>query len=623
MQSVVRTGDRREGSALAAMLAVAVLLSGIIYSTTLVSSVEVRDARRGLDRVRALALAEGGIERAVAVLAGAMSKTASFDPLYGVRALFDNGSGGFQAYTPFSDFAITDDGREVGRITVTMTALARDDGLDVTIRSTGFAGTAPAAPRRTVESVVRVETEPAKVFDNSYFINNWGWFYGNTIYCNGNARSNGQFDAGGYAPTITGQPTYDKLVWNGGDADLQGYRDDNGDGLQDGNDGGVFSGWDIVNVANVQGNGGKAANQHDFEERVPMPNLSDLTQYETLAKSEGGSIKIGGNLVSNAVYGDEPGERQNLYLIGTPSEPIEIDGTVVVRQNVIIAGVVKGQGAIYSGGNIYVPNNLTYADPPTTARPAGNTEAETEQWLETNKDKDLLGLFARENVVVGDHTNSTWRSYVGWWLGHPANASKEDAGEDQIPNTAAGKDGIPGTADDDVLEGDGQFTTQKYTQQDADLGLIPPGKSVNDPIPGTGEDIDGDGVFDDTIGLAQLDLPGPVNSATWGGNVPPGGNVNYSSIASLAIDRLDGVFYTNHAFAWLTVPSTPINVNGAIVSRNESIIYGGPGIHMNYDCRLLGGNSGMASGFLPRTPAPIRTLSWRILDEHAAQGGVN
>ena len=53
------------------------------------------------------------------------------------------------------------------------------------------------------------------MFDYGYFINNWGWFYGNTIECYGNARSNGQFDVHGYSPTVTGQPVYDDVAWNG------------------------------------------------------------------------------------------------------------------------------------------------------------------------------------------------------------------------------------------------------------------------------------------------------------------------------------------------------------------------------------------------------------------------
>ena len=46
------------------------------------------------------------------------------------------------------------------------------------------------------------------------------------------------------------------------------------------------------------------------------------------------------------------------------------------------------------------------------------------------------------------------------------NTSAEDSGVDRIPSTAVGKDGITGTADDDVLEGDGSWTVECYTSQD-------------------------------------------------------------------------------------------------------------------------------------------------------------
>ncbi len=617
----IQPSSAEKGNVLVGTLVATILVGGLVFSSTMLARSEVKDSKLALDRTKALTIAEAGVEQAIHHFRSAIKKTAFKDPFLGVKALFDDGLGGYKAYAPYDAEALMDGSNKVGEFSVTATAADRDGGLDITISSTGFF---PAAPKNlvgqesrisqvTVQAVIRLDTQPSKVFDYSYFINNWGWFYGSTIYCNGNAASNGQFDVAGYSPTVTGQPTYEGIAWSGSNADLQGYRDDNGDGLQDGKDGGVFSGWDIVGVQNLQGEGGKAKNQHDFQEKIEMPNLSDLTQYEEKAKSSGGSITIGGTVVSNAVYGDEAGEKQHLYLHGTSAKPIEIKGTVVVRGDVLITGVIKGQGAIYSGGNVFIPNNLSYANPPSTKRPADGTESATESWISANKDKDFVGLFAKENIVLGDYTNSYWQSYVGNWLGDPMNSSKEDAGEDQIPNTKNGRDALPGTADDDVLEGDGIWTTEKYTAADQALGLIPPGKNVGDPIPGTGEDIDGDGVYDPTLTVADLKVKDPLTKSNWGGNIPAAGVPNYSSIASIQMTNLDGVFYTNHAFAWLTVPGSPINVNGSIVSRNESIIYGGS-IHMNYDARVLGGKDGVAGDLLPVTPQRIQILSWQIIE---------
>jgi hypothetical protein len=617
---------RERGSALMGILVLAMVIGGLLYATSMTSTTELADSRRGLDRVKVLYIAEAGVERAINQLRAASRKTAFVDPLMGVRALFADGAGGYRAWAPYDAEDVLDGTARIGEFDVTMTAADRAGGVDVTITSTGFMPAAPAslprgvpAPRSlTVRSTVHLTTLPSKVFDSGYFLNNWGWFYGSSIFCRGNARSNGQFDSAGYAPTLTGQATYDGLSFSGSDARLEGYRDDNADGAHDGKDGGIFSGWDIVGVQNVVGEGAKAKNQHEFQEQVEMPNLSDLTLHEQKAASSGGQIHIGSTLVSDEVYGDEGGEKQNLYLVGTASAPVKITGTVVVRGSVIIKGVITGQGSIVSGGNIHIPDNLVYKNAPAAARPASPSQADTEAWLTTNKDKDFVGLFARENIVLGDHTNSTWRSYVGSWLGSAMNESKEDAGEDGIPHTRAGRDGVLGTADDDVLEGDGVFTTERYTSADQALGLIPAGKAVGDRIPGTGEDIDGDGQYDPRLTVSDLDFKVPLTTSYWGGNMPALGILSYSLVASLAMTRVDGVFFTNHAFAWLSVPTSPIHVNGALVSRNESIVYGGPGLNFNYDCRLLGGAQGLGADWLPRTMAPIATLSWAVMDARQA-----
>lgn len=606
----------QSGNALAVVLVACITISGFLFASLVSTAAGLRRSVQSLDSVRTSALAQAGVERTMALLRSAAKKYNTINPLDGIKALFAAGP-----YVPFVAEAMVVDGQSLGEYTVSVTAVDNgSEGLDVTIDSTGYYPVAPvhtaagaARPRRqSLRVSLYVGLEKSRVFDNGYFINNWGWFYGSNMNCRGNARSNGQFDVAGYRPMIGGQPTYDSLSWAGGTASLSGYRDDNGDGLLDGGDGGIFSGWDIVAASAVRGAGGLAANQHEFEAPVEMPNLTNLSMYEAKATASGSYVKAGATTLFTGVYGDDAGEKQNLYLIGTAANPIEIHGSVVVRGNVVIAGVIKGQGAIYSGGNVYVPNNLTYENPPTTNRPVDNTQAATETWLSANKDKDFVALLARENVVVGDHTNATWRSYVSRWLGDAMNKSAEDSGEDGIPNTRAGKDGVVGTEDDDVLEGDSVFTVQTYTELDEALGLIPPGLGVGSVIPGSGEDIDGDGVHDDTLSLADLDLPASLDTTNWGGTIT--GPVTYSSIASTAMTRLDGACYTNHAFAWLTLPASDINLNGAIVSRNESIVYGGPSLNFNYDCRLLGGSTSLIGEMLPRTLSDMQVQAWMMLD---------
>ncbi|MCY2959634.1 MAG: hypothetical protein NTY35_05650 [Planctomycetota bacterium] len=609
--------DSERGSAIVGVLVVLVGIMGIVYATGTTSVVEVRDSRKAIDGVRASYLAEAGAERGVQFLEQAVKNTNMISPLNGLTSLFAGGD----TITPFIGEGVMNDGNRVGGYTVRMTRVATTTAsITIAIEATGYFPDAPSAlPEgqevsewRAVRSTVRYSLAPSEVFDYAYFINNWGWFYGNTIRAFGNARSNGQFDCAGYAPTITGTPIYDSVAWSGSSANLAGYNDDNGNGLTDGNDGGTFAGWDIVGAQNVQGNGGQASNQHDFQDKIEMPNLSDLTQYEANAIASNSSITIDGVTVSNAVYGDQPGEKQNLYLVGTTAKPIVLNGPVVVRGDVLISGVVTGQGAIYSGRNVYCPKSVTYKNGPATPRPANNSEAATEAWMSANANKDFLGLFAREHIVVGDYTDGTWQAYVNQWMSDPLNASAEDAGADGIPNTLAGRDGILGTADDDVLEGDGIFTIEHYTEEDAALGLIPAGKSVGDAIPGTGEDIDGDGVYDPQATMAQIPVQNPLNPTNWGNLSST--IASYSSIASLRATKLDAVFYTNHAFCWLVLGSEAARINGGLVSRNESIIYGTPFMDVNQDARMLGHSSSKFANLLPRTVQPMEVLRWVQLD---------
>ncbi len=595
------------------------LLVGLVFATTAFSVVDLKESKDSLDQVRARYVAQAGVEDAVRFLQNAVKKTSFHDPLLGLHNIFK--SGGTVRYKIAQ--ALMDGSRKMGEYSVTMTGAEDPEGMNVTIRSTGYLPQAPqnlpAGKRmkawQALQVTVRFETGPSQVFNYGYFINNWGWFYGSSIICNGNVRSNGQFDAAYYRPTVTGQPLYDKVEWAGGKAVLSGYHDDNGDGLMDGNDGGIFAGWDILRSGNVRGNGGKPSNQHDFQDQVPMPNLTDLSQYEAKAIAEGGHVDIGGSHVLDAVTGDDPGEKPNVYLHGTLANPIRIHGKVIIRGNVIISGYITGQGAIYAGGNIYIPDSIHYVNPPTSPRPASNKKEDTEAWLTQNWNKDFVGFFARENIAVGNHENSTWRRYVDHWMRSSMNKSEEDAGEDGIPNTRKGKDGIAGTEDDDVLEDDNVFTVERYSALDAHLGLIPPGKSVGDPIPGTGEDIDGDGVYDPTTSLANdIDFKDPLDPAHWGGNMPPGG-INYNDVASVHANHLDGVFYTNHSFCWFVTNSHDAVINGALVSRNENIIYGTPHMYINYDCRLLGGGAGAVQEFLPKVVKPVEFLRWEVLSK--------
>ncbi len=635
----MRMLSKESGSALAILPVSLIMAVGLVVATLSMSTSNVVDTYRETRRIQAYYMAKAGIERQVFDLKLLTQTAVLVDPFKGIedfhnKKTYDNGVQ-LKPFPPppLQEALLGPTGEPVLAATEllnngvvlpgTFDVSMRIEGFDaanpgnmsssrrfVTIRSTGWvpAKGAPDAVSHTIETTILVELSSSEVFDYAYFVNNWGWFYGNTIVANGNVRSNGQFDAGGYRPAVNGSPRY--LGANG--SDLYGYIDDNNDGARDGKDGGVYAGWDIVGASSIGGMGGiqkdgEYINQHDYDGQIDMPNLTDLALYEQHGIATGASVSIGGTQIVDAVYGDDPGESGHLVLIGTSSNPIEINGTVVVRGSLIIKGVVQGQGVIYSGGNVYVADDVTYANPPSTVRPSGTTELEFESWLQNNESADALGLFAREHVVLGDYTNGSWRSYVNSWMNSSLNKSEEDAGEDGIPNTSAGLDGIPGTSDDDLLEGDNNWSVDTYSSLHESLGQIPPGSAVGDPIPGTGEDIDGDGAYDGPFHLSEFDLPVSLNSGQWGGNLP-GGTSSFNQIATRNIANFDAAMYTNHALAGLIFAwGDRVKFNGCVVSRNEAIVYGANGLDVNHDVRLIGGGDNFGY-YLPRTFKDIRFM---------------
>jgi len=605
-----RTGNERGGILIIALIMV-VIVASLCLASVLVTHSDMRQADFLVHRTQALYVAQAGIEDVIRELTSMRSVSRLDNPF----AWYDTLAG--QALR--SGSWLTKDGVSVGQYDVNVTQVNAVDQWtrDVLLRASGYVSSEADArvAARTIDAVVRVSVGRSEVFDYVYFINNWGWYYGATILANGNVRSNGQFDGGNYSATLNAIPRFEKLSGS----EFTGYRDD----------GGIFSGWNVIQTSNMRGDvnalwtqadadAGKCPQEevgqkksiHSYQQPIPMPNLTDLTMYESLAKAKGSYIKVGSTVVANSVLGDDAGEKQNLYLSGTTSAPIEVHGPVVVRGSVIISGVVKGQGSIYSGGNVYVPKNLTYKTPPS-ATPTDPTKTQMESWITSNGSADALGLFARKHVVVGDYTNSSWQSYVSSWVNDSRNESKEDAGQDGIPNTRKGRDGILHTADDDVLENDGAWTTERYTTSHQSQGVIPPGKNVGDAIAGTGEDINGDGLYTPRCAMSEFNIPASLTSTNWAGNVPSG-TPSYSSISTTSgLTRLDAAFYTNHHIAMLTTATGQDMVfNGCIVSRNESIIYATNRLILNYDYRLL--DEGESFGFyLPKVWRPVELVFWK------------
>ena len=130
-----------------------------------------------------------------------------------------------------------------------------------------------------------------------------------------------------------------------------------------------------------------------------FPQIENLDYYKGLASNyDGGNgstlsggtittVPTGSDYASGAVNVGSINQSYagNVILTGTPGNCIQLNGPLVVDGDLIIRGCVEGQGSLYAGGNVYVPDSVTYND-------ASN---------------DKLAFAAGGNIVIGDYRDTS------------------------------------------------------------------------------------------------------------------------------------------------------------------------------------------------------------------------
>ena len=512
---------KKEGSILIFFYLVLIVFSILLANFLTRSIVENRAALRQRELLQAYYLAEAGINEVK-------------------RGLFDTFRQIYPHPTP-SDFSwfdtLPDPDKYTlpvnatlstvrgGRYTVNITNVTSlSEGRDVTFVSEAWVGNTS----KRITAVVRYGLRPSRVFDYAYFINNYGWFWGGGIRSQGDIRSNGDFSFWDN-PTVNGDIYASINPELGANGDISGnsrhddisyYRnhadstarptnptaDEEGCEYPDGYDG--------------------SSKRFSHSEMLNMPYLGDLNYYKSLAISQGGTIKQGGVTLVNGVLDD------NIVLIGTEDNPIEVNGPVVVTGDVLIKGVVTGQGTIYSGRNTHIIGDITYKNPPVWPKPDTDPDTTDAQ----NAEKDFLGLSAKGNIIVGDYTRNDWQTVIEDYIKPPfTKAYKVDPSDSDIGYVQ-------------YYVGDDPYFNGDYTAFDG------------------GKKIDGEkrrfyeSSFSDSY-------------------------VHSIAEPSNKIHRVDAVTYTNHLFSGRVGSFT---MNGSIVARDEAIVYSGS-ITMNYDIRVKKG----------------------------------
>jgi len=81
----------------------------------------------------------------------------------------------------------------------------------------------------------------------------------------------------------------------------------------------------------------------------------------------------------------------NIFLIGTESDPLVIEGSVFVDGDIMIKGNVQGEGQVYASGNIYFLGDTTYND------------ANGDFGTASNSDSNLVAYAAGGTIQIGDY----------------------------------------------------------------------------------------------------------------------------------------------------------------------------------------------------------------------------
>ncbi|MFZ4394252.1 MAG: hypothetical protein ACOYOU_01340 [Kiritimatiellia bacterium] len=445
---------------------------------------------------------------------------------------------------------------------------------------------------REVEEVMRFRRMTSGVFDYAYFINNFGWFWGNTITANGAVRANGNFSFNTYTPVVNGDIYAGINPENGATgiidgSNMQSWQLTNNyyyshtpttarPGSPTSNSATAFAGSDWP-----MGYNGKPTS-YKYQQSLEMPYLGDLSDYTWLASNRAGMvyqidpITQATNILINMVYTNAGPSGVMTNLDGSPKadvgcimldgtvNPIRIKGPVVVKGDLVIKGKFSGQGTIYAGRNIYIAGNLTATNAPAWPKP----DATPDTTMVANSQRDMLGLCAKGNTLMGDYTDSSWDSNVSYYSRPPFTAPYKIDNSDLSNGYGSYQD----------ANGEWWFNGN-YTASDG------------------GSRVSGSGTAPRTF------LTSSIDAATFKAFAQP-----------TRVARVDAVMYNNHLLSGLIGDSSGMLINGSVISRDEAMIYYNT-INLNWDIRL-GSTSKEASLidiFLPGTLAPPQTACFREL----------
>ncbi len=311
----------------------------------------------------------------------------------------------------------------------------------------------------------------------------------------------------------------------------------------------------------------------------------------------------------------------NVVLVGTEANPILLNGPIAVDGDLIISGVVKGEGSLTVSGNIYVPTDLVYAD--------GLTDRGGRMFgTSTDGTTNALALASGGSIMVGDLFHVRDTSNQPATFENPAITGNESGAFSFVLDEMATFNRGEWAKTQTMLPGKGDnpndTSTWSVVNPNFDPDYVPRYYVFNDggTVPIHNKNL--------TYNSASNTWIGPEHAGSWGSNgltlAYPGdpndpilyGAARPAALHNLAASdgwmsdallsfylkserdahekkqplKIDAFLYSNNSIFGIVPKKGPmqgqLEVNGAIVAADVGLLipgHGGVGLQLNYDNR--------------------------------------
>lgn len=167
----------------------------------------------------------------------------------------------------------------------------------------------------------------------------------------------------------------------------------------------VVGDWYSRGVIDVEGRGAKVGIGGTKKENYTgkkIPRSFPVLSFSKIKSQVKGQLEAAGGPAPAFDGKIKKKHSGNLVLIGTDSDPIELDGDVFVDGDLVIGGVYKGIGTIYVSGVIAIPQDLKAKKSPFPYPEGEDAAAKRASKVVKDDTYDGLGLASAKTIFIGD-----------------------------------------------------------------------------------------------------------------------------------------------------------------------------------------------------------------------------